>query len=42
MFIHNLDPVLFTLGPLSVRWYGIIYAFGFVLAYLMMPWLAKR
>ena len=29
----NIDPVAFTLGPLSVRWYGILWALGIWLAY---------
>ncbi|MDO5044556.1 MAG: prolipoprotein diacylglyceryl transferase [Coriobacteriia bacterium] len=27
-----LDPVAFSLGPLSVRWYGIAYLLGFICA----------
>ena len=27
---HSLDPVAFSLGPVSVRWYGLAYIFGFV------------
>ena len=39
---HNLDPVAFSLGPLSVRWYGLAYLFGFLFAALLMYRLAKR
>lgn len=28
---HSIDPVLFHLGPLQVRWYGLMYVFGYVL-----------
>ena len=28
MWIHNLNPVLLSLGPFEVRWYGIAYVFG--------------
>ena len=24
-----LDPVAFSIGPISVRWYGIAYILGF-------------
>ncbi|EKO3610489.1 prolipoprotein diacylglyceryl transferase [Vibrio metschnikovii] len=34
----NIDPVLFSIGPLSVRWYGMMYLFGFLFA----MWLANR
>ncbi len=26
MFIEGIDPVLFILGPLVVRWYGLMFA----------------
>ena len=34
----QIDPVAFSLGPLSVRWYGLMYLFGFAFA----MWLAGR
>ncbi len=36
MFIHNIDPTLFNIGALEIRFYGIIYALGFLLAYWMI------
>ena len=31
MLIHpDFDPVIFTLGPVAVRWYGMMYLVGFV------------
>lgn len=33
---HALDPVAFTLGPLTVRWYGIAYLLGFICAGVVM------
>lgn len=38
MAIWDLNPVAFTLGPLEVRWYGLVYAAGFLFAY----WILKR
>jgi phosphatidylglycerol:prolipoprotein diacylglycerol transferase len=36
MFVHpQFDPVAFSLGPLSVRWYGLMYLAGFI-AFLLM------
>ncbi|MEX3956960.1 prolipoprotein diacylglyceryl transferase [Trinickia sp. EG282A] len=33
MLIHpNFDPVAIHLGPLAVRWYGLMYLVGFVMA----------
>lgn len=41
MFFHNLNPVLFEIGPFEIRYYGLFYALGFILAYFMLPRLAK-
>lgn len=32
----NADPILFSLGPISVRWYGLAFAVGFILGYNIM------
>ncbi len=37
-----IDPVLVTVGPLSVRWYGLAYVLGFILAGLVVYFYAKR
>lgn len=37
-----LDPVAFTLGPISVRWYGLAYLAGFVVAGFVMYRVARR
>jgi phosphatidylglycerol:prolipoprotein diacylglycerol transferase len=34
----EIDPVALHLGPLQVHWYGIMYVFGFLIAW----WLARR
>lgn len=31
-----IDPVLVRIGPLEVRWYGIMYLIGFALGYLVI------
>jgi len=33
MFTHNIDPIFFSIGPVEVRYYGLIYAIGFMLLY---------
>jgi len=38
-FIHMLDPVALSLGPLNLRWYPLTYIFGFIVAMLMVRWL---
>ena len=32
----NINPVLIQLGPLQVRWYGLMYILGFALGYLVL------
>lgn len=39
---QTLDPVAFSLGPFTVRWYGLAYLAGFVAAGLVMMLLARR
>jgi len=36
MWVHSLDPVLFQLGPLQIRYYGIAYLLGALFAYWML------
>jgi phosphatidylglycerol:prolipoprotein diacylglycerol transferase len=39
MFVHpQFDPVALSLGPLAVRWYGLMYLLGFAL----FAWLGRR
>lgn len=33
-FLLGLDPIAFSLGPLTVRWYGLLIVGGIILAYL--------
>lgn len=35
-YIHNLDPIIFSLGPLTIRWYGTLYLVGFFAGYLYL------
>jgi phosphatidylglycerol:prolipoprotein diacylglycerol transferase len=39
MLVHpDIDPVAFSIGPLAVRWYGLMYLLGFAAAW----WLGAR
>ncbi len=33
MFTYNINPVLVHMGPLEIRYYAIVYVFGFLLVY---------
>jgi prolipoprotein diacylglyceryl transferase len=35
-FVWNVDPEIFQVGPFAPRWYGLLFASGFVLGYLIM------
>ena len=41
-FYQSLDPIAFSLGPLSVRWYGLAYLAGFVVAGFLLYRIQKR
>ena len=42
MLVHpQFDPVLFSVGPVAVRWYGLMYVVAFV-AYIMLGKLRVR
>ncbi len=32
----EIDPVIFSLGPLQVRWYGLMYVLGFLASYALV------
>lgn len=41
--IHwNVDPVLFSIGPLGIRWYSLLFVSGFILGYYIFTWFLKR
>jgi len=29
-YFHNINPIAFSIGPLAVHWYGIMYLLGFL------------
>jgi len=36
MHYPQIDPVIFCLGPLCVRWYGLMYILGFLASYYLV------
>lgn len=42
MFIQNIDPVLFHIGVFEIRYYGLVFAIGFLAAYFFLKFLARK
>lgn len=42
IFENNLSSILLSVGPVEVRWYGVLFATGVGLNYLILRWLFKR
>lgn len=38
----EFSPIAFSIGPLQVHWYGLMYLFGFMACWLLGNWRAKR
>lgn len=38
----TVDPEIFSIGPLSVRWYGLMFAIGFLTGYYIMAKMFKH
>ncbi len=37
-YLHQIDPIAFSFGPVKVHWYGLMYLAGFISAW----WLGRR
>jgi len=42
MTYPHIDPVIFSLGPLAVRWYGVMYLLGFLFGWILVRYLINR
>ena len=31
--VWNVDPVIFSIGPISIRYYALLFVSGFILGY---------
>lgn len=38
----EIDPILLSLGPLKIHWYGVMYLIGFVAGYLLLARRARQ
>ncbi|PLX32273.1 MAG: prolipoprotein diacylglyceryl transferase [Ignavibacteria bacterium] len=42
MFEWNVDPELFSIGGITVRWYGLLFALAFISSFSIMVWVFRR
>ncbi|MBS7456114.1 prolipoprotein diacylglyceryl transferase [Coralloluteibacterium stylophorae] len=35
VYLHQIDPIALSLGPLAIHWYGLMYLAGFVAAWFL-------
>jgi phosphatidylglycerol---prolipoprotein diacylglyceryl transferase len=40
--IWDMDPAVLVLGPIEIRWYGLFFALGFLLGFLIMAQFYRR
>ncbi len=42
MYVHNLSPTLLKLGPLEIKYYGLMYVIGVAFVYFILCYFAKK
>lgn len=42
MIEWNVSPEILTIGPLSLRWYGLLFALSFIVSLQIMLWIFKK
>src|SRR3989338_5672928 len=42
VFVNDISPILLELGPVELRWYGLMYAAGLILTYFYIFSVFKR
>lgn len=42
VFYNNINPVLVSLGPFDIRYYGLFYGIGFLMSYFIVRYLIKK
>jgi phosphatidylglycerol:prolipoprotein diacylglycerol transferase len=42
MTFPQIDPIIFSIGPLHVRWYGMMYVLGFVATIMLVKYQIKK
>lgn len=43
LFVHwHVDPILFQVGHLAIRWYSLLFVSGFILGWYIFRWFFRR
>ena len=43
LYVHwHVSPEIFHIGPVSIRWYGLLFVAGFILGFYIFEWFCKR
>ena len=42
MTFPQIDPIIFSIGPLQVRWYGMMYVLGFIATITLVKYQIKK
>ena len=40
--VWDVDPTIFEIAGRQIRWYGLMWGLGFILAYKYAEWLFKK
>jgi len=38
----EIDPVIFAIGPLKIRWYGLMYVLGFAAVHFLVGYQIRK
>lgn len=38
---EHINPIIFSIGPVEIRWYGVLYVMAFVVVYLLIAYRIK-
>ena len=38
----DVSPEIFSIGPVTIRWYGLLFASAFIIGYRIMLWIFKN
>ena len=42
LFVSTVNPIAFSIGPLEIRWYGLLFSGGFIIGYFIMQMMFRH